>query len=122
MTTLKTRNPDFGFYATAQGNYSLSGAEQDAAWEAAMAALIERHGAEAEDVRNFLDSRYGRHFADALTFFDRDSVTAALAAYRAGKNPRSMTEARWVVKELRAMMTPQIRDDFTFDARQRGFE
>lgn len=121
MTTLKTRNPEYGFYATAQSNWSLSGAEQAAAWDAAMAALIERHGAEAEDVRNFLDSQYGRHFANALTFFGRESVMAAIAAYREGKSPRSVDEARWVVKELRAM-TPQIRDDFDFDARQRGFE
>ncbi len=121
MTILKTRNPDFGFFATAQGNYKLSDAEQDAAWSAAMHALMALHGAQAEDARNFLDSRYGRHFADSLTFIAPDSILAAIAEYRAASSARSKNLAKYAMKELRAM-TPRIREDFDFDARTRGFQ
>ena len=57
-----TRNEGWGFWGT-MGGYASE------AWPLAMAAITdatEASGASAEDVRTFLDSRFGRHFADSV--------------------------------------------------------
>lgn len=52
-----TRNPERGFYGT-------MGAPASAAWPLACAAISAGTGQSVEAVRAFLDSRFGRHFAD----------------------------------------------------------
>ena len=61
MTTsiLPTRNTEWGFF----GTLALD-ADAKAAWPLAMAAIAQATGGDAEAVRDFLDSRQGRHFAD----------------------------------------------------------
>ncbi len=61
MNTLKSENESYGFY----GTMSLDGCAK-AAWAAAMTAIAEDTGAEPDYVRAFLDSRWGRHFADTV--------------------------------------------------------
>ena len=70
MTTakliLETRNAGFGFY----GTIATAGLDAELAWEAAVEAIADEtsaHGAFGpEGIRDFLDSRLGRHFADAV--------------------------------------------------------
>ena len=57
--TLPTRNTEWGFCGTLRHH-----ADADEAWPLAMAAIAETTGCDAEAVRDFLDSRDGRHFAD----------------------------------------------------------
>lgn len=64
MYTLKTKNEGYGFY----GTMSLDGCA-DAAWDTAMKAIGKDTGASPEAVRAFLDSRWGRHFADDVHCF-----------------------------------------------------
>jgi hypothetical protein len=52
-----TRNEGWGFWGTMGGYASI-------AWPLAMSAIAEATGQPLEDVRAFLDSSYGRHFAD----------------------------------------------------------
>lgn len=65
---LETQNPAFGFYGTIESG--LEDAER--AWEAAFEAITDATDAHdpnafgPDGVRNFLDSRLGRHFADAV--------------------------------------------------------
>ncbi|MFA7585610.1 MAG: hypothetical protein WCY11_05345 [Novosphingobium sp.] len=56
---LPTRNEAWGFYGATAGF-----TDADAAWAFAFPAVAEVTAASAEAVREFLDSRHGRHFAD----------------------------------------------------------
>ena len=58
-STLPTRNQAWGFSGSTAGF-----TDADAAWSIACPAVAEATGATAEGVRDFLDSRHGRHFAD----------------------------------------------------------
>jgi hypothetical protein len=59
-TILPTRNEAWGFYGTMR----TVGADAATAWEIASRRIAEETQASPEGVRDFLDSRYGRHFAD----------------------------------------------------------
>jgi len=59
-TILPTRNETWGFYGAMQ----LGGADPMQSWNAASAMIAAETDASAEGVRDFLDSRHGRHFAD----------------------------------------------------------
>ena len=58
-STLPTANEAWGFYGT-----SSAFADADAAWAIAFPAITKVTVGSAEGVRDFLDSRHGRHFAD----------------------------------------------------------
>ena len=55
--TLATKNEDWGFWGTMHEHAT-------AAWPIASTAIATATGCEPEQVRAFLDSRHGRHFAD----------------------------------------------------------
>ena len=57
--TLPTANEAWGFFGTAAG---FTDAQE--AWGIAFPAVAKATGGSAEGVRDFLDSRHGRHFAD----------------------------------------------------------
>lgn len=65
-TILPTRNREWGFF----GTMMRAGQNAFEAWDAASAAIanaIDDHeGHAAEGIRDFLDSRHGRHFADTV--------------------------------------------------------
>jgi len=54
-----TANPAWGFHGAIAHH-----ADAGAAWPLAMAAIADATGCAPDDVRAFLDSRHGRHFAD----------------------------------------------------------
>lgn len=58
-STLPTTNEAWGFYGTS-GTF----ADPDTAWAIAFLAVLAATDSTAEGVRDFLDSRHGRHFAD----------------------------------------------------------
>lgn len=60
---LKTQNETWGFWGTTLNNYSKKQTQQR--WNDAFETLLELSGAESEEIRLLLDSRCGRHFADA---------------------------------------------------------
>ena len=60
MTILPTRNEAYGFFGTMR----LAGADPMQSWNAASAMIAAETDASPEAVRDFLDSRHGRHFAD----------------------------------------------------------
>ena len=62
---LPTRNEAWGFFGTmASLEHELADAAE--AWTLASRAIAANTGAAPEGVRDFLDSRYGRHFADEV--------------------------------------------------------
>ena len=58
--TLPTRNEAWGYFGTMQ----IAGADSMQSWTAASTIIAADTEASAEAVRDFLDSRHGRHFAD----------------------------------------------------------
>lgn len=72
---MKTRNESYGFYGTMR----LAGCA-DEAWEIAMATIAAETGAEPDEVRDFLDSLWGRHFADTVRDFLQQGLGQAIAA------------------------------------------
>jgi hypothetical protein len=56
-----SRNQGFGFLGTIRAH-----AEPNEAWSLATAAIANATGCSDEAVRAFLESRYGRHFADEV--------------------------------------------------------
>lgn len=61
--TLPTKNEEWGFYGTIKG----SPKQRDRAFASACRHYMTVYGLDAIDARNLLDSRFGRHLADALT-------------------------------------------------------
>lgn len=59
INVLATNNESWGFFGTI-GNH----ADAPAAWALAFAAIARATECSPEGVRDFLDSRHGRHFAD----------------------------------------------------------
>lgn len=65
-TILPTRNPEWGFFGTIE----RAGESAETAWVTAseeIAGALDAHdGCAPEGIRDFLDSRLGRHFADMV--------------------------------------------------------
>lgn len=70
-----TRNEGYGFYGTMR----VAGCA-DEAWEIAMTAIAAETGTETDEVRDFLDSTWGRHFADTVhCYLGKYSLKNAIA-------------------------------------------
>ena len=72
-----TGNPTWGFH----GAIALA-ADADTAWPLAMTAIAAATGCTPDEVRDFLDSRHGRHFADDVAngLFAGMAMPEAIAA------------------------------------------
>lgn len=57
-----TQNHEWGFWGTLKEH-------AEAGWPIAMIAISEATGCDLDATRAFLDSRYGRHFADSVSNF-----------------------------------------------------
>jgi hypothetical protein len=62
MSCLPTNNTDWGFWGTIGHE-----ADRATAWAMAMPAVMQATGCPEAAVRDFLDSRHGRHFADDVS-------------------------------------------------------
>lgn len=60
--TATTNNPAYGFWGTIRYH-----AKSEEAWPLAMSAVAAATGRDDAAVRDFLDSRAGRHFADEVS-------------------------------------------------------
>ena len=77
------RNPAWGFFGTIRHH-----ADPDQAWPIALSAVAQATGASELGVRDLLDSRHGRHFAD--------DVAGALCAGRQLTDAVDAALARWM--------------------------
>ena len=70
-----TQNEGWGFWGTIGGHACI-------AWPLAMTAVADATGADLDTVRSFLDSRFGRHFADDVhnSLFEGKSLKDAIDA------------------------------------------
>jgi hypothetical protein len=74
-TVLPTNNEAWGFWGTIRHH-----ADPAKAWPIALRAISTATGCADEGVRDFLDSRHGRHFADDVAngLFERRSLADAI--------------------------------------------
>ena len=63
-TTLPTQNTEWGYWGTISRIENYPAADPAKAWDIASRRIAEVTTASPEGVRDFLDSRHGRHFAD----------------------------------------------------------
>lgn len=65
---VQSQNKVWGFYGTTQTNYGIADSVMDQVYDAAAKALTNMLGVSIDEARVFLDSKYGRHFSDELSF------------------------------------------------------
>jgi hypothetical protein len=93
-TTLESRNEGYGFFGTV-GRH----ADPNEAWTLAMDAISKVTGNSAAAVRDFLDSRYGRHFGD--------EVASALAGGQDLRTAIDTAVSRW----MEHLISKRIEDE-----------
>jgi hypothetical protein len=73
-----TETPEWGFFGTMARQAAAGPTE--AAWNAALTAIVAATGCTHGDARVFLDSRFGRHFADDVRGYllANQSIPAAI--------------------------------------------
>jgi len=96
-TILPAGNLTWGFWGTSGHN----GYDQEMAWEAASDVLATAFDLTPEQVRDLLDARFGRHFADDLSFIpggpvSREAIESHVMARLADPRWRG-----WVEKAVR---------------------
>lgn len=86
-TILPTRNTEWGFWGTIDRIDDDLAADAPKAWTQASQAIAAATGVSPEGVRDFLDSRHGRHFADDVANWLargdtlKDAIDAAVARW-----------------------------------------
>ena len=88
MMILPTRNEAWGYWGTTDRMESDRAVDVADAWRIACTAIATATGAGPEGVRDFLDSRFGRHFAD--------EVANELHQGKALEHAIAATIARWM--------------------------
>jgi hypothetical protein len=89
----ESRNPAWGFYGTITQSRGEPTAKH--AWMMAMQQIVRATRCDPDEVRDFLDSSYGRHFADdVMNGLSRDqeidvAVAASVARWMAWRINRS---------------------------------
>lgn len=73
-TVLPPKNKEWGLYGTVIGRFS--GARSDEIWNEMFMILLNEFGGEPIDIRNWLDSRMGRHFGDEVINKQGDAKAA----------------------------------------------
>lgn len=69
MTKVESKNKEWGFYGTMQRNYGLSDFEVSELFDYAAKLLVTRFDySDLDEPRTLLDDRWGRHYADFLSF------------------------------------------------------
>lgn len=72
FTPVPTANREWSFWGTSIHN----GYDPELTWDAASRFLAEHFGLSAEQARDVLDNRFGRHLADDLSFIQGGPTTA----------------------------------------------
>lgn len=100
---IQTHNPAWGFFATIQMNYGFSDLAAARLFDAAGQMLMAELKLPPDHIRNFLDGRYGRHFADELSFHGvKAGMTEKAFVLTLRKFLDSAEHRRWVIREARS--------------------
>ena len=105
-TILPSANLDWGYWGTISRIDHDLAADPAKAWEIASRRIAEETTASPEGVRDFLDSRHGRHFADdvagELSRGDtlKDAIDAAIARWMGWRIDRKTSRETGIPKGL----------------------
>ena len=105
-TILPTRNEAWGFFGTIDQIRNDLAADPAKAWPIAFEVIAQATKASPEGVRDFLDSRHGRHFADGvaneLARGDtlKEAITAATAQWMGWRVGRTTSRETGIPAEL----------------------
>lgn len=69
MASSQSRNREWGFFGTLKSNFGVSDMQAAKLFDLATSLLIGFTETVPEMARDFMDSTYGRHFADGLTSY-----------------------------------------------------
>lgn len=106
---VETQNRGWGFY----GEFVDAGIA-DEAWAAAVAALVPRSGFSEDEVAEFLDSRFGRQFADdvrnglARGLTIAAAVEAAAERWAAWRLSERAARSLGVPREVRSYLVAMV--------------
>jgi len=89
---LGPQNLDGGFFGTTRRNTGCSDEEARDAWDDVSVDVLLDFGLTSEETRDFLDSKSGRHIADAMTDGDR-KISGDLPAWT-GREVKSFLKGR----------------------------
>ena len=98
MKTLPTQNETYGFY----GTMGCIGQDSTEAWATALPLIMAATGCPDWAVRDFLDSRYGRHFADKVAnqigrgMALEPAIRAAITVYQGWRIDRATYRAHGI--------------------------
>lgn len=109
-----TQNKAWGFYGTLKSNYELSDADAEQVFSYMEDALVSRMGIEATKAGLFLDSKYGRHLADELSFSmdNAEGVKTADEVKAAIDKWIVLPKSKWVVSTaVKEAVTINVGDD-----------
>lgn len=101
---LPTQSQEWGFFGTVSRLDQVSEGDAAFAWRVAMRAVTAATGAAPEAVRDFLDSRHGRHFADDVAnelatvgpFQIEAAVDAAIVRWQGWRIGRTTSRAEGI--------------------------
>ena len=102
-TILPTNNPDWGFWGTSERN----GYDVAMAWETAGDALATAFDLTPVEIRDLLDSRFGRHLADDLSFIDGGPVSPEAIETHIMARLADRRWRRWVQQAIAAVRSIQ---------------
>lgn len=94
------KDPTWGFLGTMKSNYGVSDKEAEKLYFAMLDNVRKVSKASGSDIEQFLDSKWGRHLADELSFFgaksgaDFDDLIKSIQDW--AKSPKT----KWVVKGI----------------------
>lgn len=97
---LKTENEIWGFWGTSERN----GWDMKMSWEAAFIFLSERFSISSEKTRDLLDSRFGRHLSDDLSFIKSPLTTESITAHLKARFAADRADwTHWAYTEIAAL-------------------
>lgn len=98
--TILSFNQEWGFFGTAQRNYNFTDEATARLFDYTAQALVKKLKLPIDQVRCFMDGRYGRHFADELSFHGaKDGMTEKQFVNVVRKYLANIDRNQWVEKE-----------------------
>ncbi|ABK44553.1 hypothetical protein Mmc1_2052 [Magnetococcus marinus MC-1] len=99
---LPTNNPSWGFWGTSRHN----GYDQEMTWLAASHFFANSYNLDAQDTRDLLDSVFGRHLADDLSFIEGGPTTPEAITDHLAKRMANRSYKSWIDDAVHAIQHP----------------
>ncbi|WP_085440201.1 hypothetical protein [Magnetofaba australis] len=99
---LPTDNEGWGFWGTSR----MNGYDQEMTWRAASLFFADAYRLDPEETRDLLDSVFGRHLADDMSFIEGGPASPEAIAFHLEKRMADRGFKRWFDNAVRAIRKP----------------